>query len=170
MVSKVRLLLKQTNHRNYILFTLGINTGLRAGDLVLLKVKDVQGTHITIRESKTGKVKTIKLSNDVRKELKEYTKGMQGNDWLFKSRQGGNHISVRTVQRVVKWATNALNIAGNYSSHTLRKTFAYHLYLATKKDIAIVMMALNHSSERITLKYLGLDAEALDQAVDSLCW
>lgn len=168
VVKLVKQELKKNRIRDYVLFTLGTATGLRAGDLVRLKVQDVQGTHLTLTESKTGKYKSVKLSKEARSAIKELTAGMNPNSWLFLSRQGGNHITVKRVGQIIKEVMTKLNIAGNYASHTIRKTFAYMLYRATGNDISKVMNALNHSKQDITLRYLGLDQEQFDADIDLL--
>ena len=53
-IQQIKEYLKEKNARNYILFVMGINTGLRISDILKLKVGDVQGSHISMREIKTG--------------------------------------------------------------------------------------------------------------------
>lgn len=55
IMEDIKLHLRDTNERNYILFMLGINTGLRISDLLRIRVRDVLGTHISLREKKTKK-------------------------------------------------------------------------------------------------------------------
>lgn len=57
----IREIIKQQNKRNYILFLLGINTGLRISDILRSRVRDVEGRSIFIREKKTKKVKELKM-------------------------------------------------------------------------------------------------------------
>lgn len=56
-VQQIKEFFKEENHRNYLLFLMGINTGIRISDILKLKVVDVKGTHIILREQKTGKQK-----------------------------------------------------------------------------------------------------------------
>ena len=61
-IKKVKQVLKQSNQRNYLLFVLGINSGLRISDILKLKVKDVKNKkYIEIKEQKTKKYKTFKI-------------------------------------------------------------------------------------------------------------
>ena len=60
-IQQIKEYLKEKNERNYILFVMGINTGLRISDILKLKVGDVQGSHISMREMKTGKQNVFKL-------------------------------------------------------------------------------------------------------------
>ena len=64
--------LRYRRERDYVLFVLGINTGLRISDLLKLKVEDVQNGSLLIREKKTGKIKECTLSDKVVKILNKY--------------------------------------------------------------------------------------------------
>ena len=74
--SKIEMLLKATNKRNYVLWLVGTQTGYRVSDIVGLKVKDVKGSAITLKEQKTKKVRTVKINKKLRAAFKEYTKDM----------------------------------------------------------------------------------------------
>lgn len=54
-IQQIKDYLKEKNERNYILFVMGINTGLRISDILKLKVGDLKGKYISMREMKTGK-------------------------------------------------------------------------------------------------------------------
>ena len=69
VINKFKQELLHHSYRDYILFTVGINTGLRISDILPLKVKDIKGTHITIKEKKTGKSKRFKINSSLRQEL-----------------------------------------------------------------------------------------------------
>ncbi|NUK31027.1 tyrosine-type recombinase/integrase [Parageobacillus sp. VR-IP] len=71
-IEAIKQFLKERNERNYILFLIGINTGLRISDILKLKVSDVKGTHISIREKKTGKQKRIRITSSPKRELNWY--------------------------------------------------------------------------------------------------
>lgn len=156
----------------YYLFSLGINCGLRISDLVALQVKDIDTGYISspayIKEQKTQKRKRLKLNEDVRSELMKWINEnqMQANDFLFPSREGG-HIKTNTVYKVLKQIGDAQNPPIHLSTHVLRKTFATFAYLNSGKDIAAVMKLLQHSSQSITLRYLGLDDDREDEIIQS---
>ena len=88
------------NPRNHLLFAIGINNGLRAGDLLKLKVKDVRhlkaGDIITIKESKTKKENVLVINKTVHKALKTYLAKVQPDDdcYLFQSRKGNKAITI----------------------------------------------------------------------------
>lgn len=158
--NKIELLLKATNLRNYTLYMVGVETGCRIGDIINLKVSDVKGSYISIKEQKTGKRKNIKVTSELRKVLKKFTSGMSDNAFLFSSRQNSK-MSIRRVQQIFKDLASKLNIEQNFNSHSMRKTFAYNLYIDSNKNLELVMSALNHSSQSITIKYLGIDEDMI---------
>ena len=113
--------------RNHLLFTMGINNGLRVGDLLKLKVKAVRnlkiGDTLNIKESKTGKDNILVVNKAVHKSLKNYLEKVQpGNsDYLFASRKGNKAITIQAVNNMIKKWTRAINLAGNYGAHTLER-------------------------------------------------
>ena len=166
---KIELVLKSTNKRNYLMWILGTNTGLRISDIIKLKVADVKGTYIHIIEQKTGKKRSIKINKKLKEVIKEYIKGKKDTDVLFNSRIGVNRsISIRRCQQIIKKIASFVGINENINTHSMRKTFALNLYKVTGNNIGLVMEALNHSKEIITLRYLCLIDEMLDNSIDML--
>ncbi|MCK0471408.1 site-specific integrase [Halalkalibacter sp. APA_J-10(15)] len=156
--------LQKISERNYMLFFLGINTGLRIKDILNLKVKDVTGHYLTLREFKTKKQKRQRITPDLYRELKKYCSGMNNDEYLFQSRKGSNKPIVReTAYRILREAAEA-NGLDEIGCHTLRKTFGYHFYNQTK-DIALLQKLLNHTSQAETLRYIGVDQDAMDNAM-----
>lgn len=88
---------KEKSLRNYILFIMGINTGLRISDILKLKVGDVKGSHISIREKKTGKQKRIQITAALKRELKWFIEEREDSEYLLQSRQGRNRPIVRSM-------------------------------------------------------------------------
>jgi len=113
-----------------LIFTIGINNGLRIGDLLRLKIEDVVekrvGETLKIKEQKTGKPNVLMINKEVHKVLKSYLESTDYNedDFLFKSRKGTNSPICKAYvnQRMKEW-TKGMN--GNFGTHTLRKTFGY---------------------------------------------
>ena len=155
--------LTQDNPRDHLLFILGINNGLRAGDLLKLKVRDVRylkvGDTLTIREGKTGKDNVLVINKTVYKALKEYLDKVQpaDEDWVFASRKGNSHIQSQAVSKLVKKWTRAINLRGNYGCHTLRKTWGYQQRVAHGVGFEIICKRYSHSSPSITMRYLGIE-------------
>lgn len=77
--------LRAWSERNYMIFLVGINTGYRISDILKLRVKDVQGWHIRVKEQKTGKTKSIKMTRKLKNELREYIKDKPLHHYLFQA-------------------------------------------------------------------------------------
>lgn len=167
--NKIEMLLEATNKRNYVLWLVGTQTGYRVSDIVGLRVKDVKGSAITLKEQKTGKDRTVKINKKLRTALKDYTKTMKDDDYLFPSRLGGGnrHICIRRVQQIIKKVAELCGIEENINSHSMRKTFAYLIYKSTG-SLALVMESLNHSKESITIRYLCLSHLMINDATEAL--
>ena len=165
-LTKIKLLLKEQSQRNLLLFLLGINTGLRISDILSLRVADVLNKdYICIVEKKTKKYRKIILSNSLKLKLKNYTQKKPLTDYLFKSRKGTNQPITRIqAYRIIQNACQVVEIKENFGTHTLRKTFGYHFYKKTK-DIALLQNILNHSSPKITLRYIGLTQDLIDKSL-----
>lgn len=156
--------LKHWNVRNYMLFIVGINIGLRVSDILTLQKKDITGTHVALREKKTKKQKMIKINPFLKRELHAYTKDMGMADYLFPSRNGVNQpITRSTAYRILRQAAGEVRLK-NIGTHTMRKTFGYHFYSKTK-DVAILQEIFNHSDPNITKRYIGINQDTMDKAM-----
>ena len=158
--------LKNHNDRDYMLFYMGISVGLRISDMLKLKKEDLLYAHVDIIEQKTGKQKRFKIPPYMRKEVQVYIQALGEGEYLFKSRQGGNRpIDRSTAYRILRKAAEACGLR-EIGTHTLRKTFGYHFYL-DKKDVATLQHLFNHSSPETTLRYIGINQDVIDKAMDS---
>ena len=115
--------------RDLLLFVMGINNGLRAGDLLKLKVGQVRnlkpGQSILIREGKTGKVNVLMMNWSTHKVLLRYLEGPKPaeEDYLFKSAKGKNRpLTTSSVNNLIRVWCRAVNLQGNYGDHSLRVT------------------------------------------------
>lgn len=168
-IEAMKSYLKGKNLRDYLLFVLGLNTGLRISDLLELKYSDIFTDcnkfreHLTIKEEKTEKTKKIKLNNVARKALKEYISiyKLAGKDYLFRSRKGGR-ISRVQAYRVLTEAAKIIKIE-DFGTHSLRKTWGYWTYGASRYNIALIMDMFNHSSPAVTLRYIGINQDQKDE-------
>ncbi|SDZ34453.1 Phage integrase family protein [Thermoactinomyces sp. DSM 45892] len=149
---------KFCSERDYILFVIGINTGLRCGDLLKLKVSDVRKKkRVLVREGKT-KTRTIHLDN-IYDEIQDYIKGIDSK-WLFPSCKGDKPITTTQAYRQLQKAADMAEV-DSIGTHTMRKTFGYWYYKQTK-DVAKLQMILNHSHPSITLRYIGITNEEIE--------
>lgn len=161
-IEQVKLILKKQRKRDYLLFLIGINVGLRISDILKLKVDDVKDKdYIVLKEQKTNKRKKIPIVSSFKFDLQDYIKDKNPKEWLFPSRVGNNPISRIQAYRIIKQACEKVGIKSNIGTHTLRKTFGYHFYKETK-DIALLQYIFNHSSQSITMKYIGINQDIVD--------
>jgi integrase len=156
---------KWCGERDYILFLVGINTGLRVGDLLKLKVTDVRRKKkIVIQEGKTKKPRTINLTN-IYDEVQSYINQID-SVWLFPSRKGDKPITTTQAYRQLNKASSMVDIEDGIGTHTMRKTFGYWFYKQSK-DVAKLQMILNHSHPEITLRYIGITEEEIEDELNN---
>lgn len=165
-IKEIKSILKKKSYRNYMIFVLGINTGLRIGDLLSLKVEDVNNkSHIIIKEQKTSKNKQFLINENLRRELNEYIEGMAEHEYLFQSRVGKNKALSRfQAYRILSAAGKKAGLE-RIACHSTRKTFGYHHY-KRYKDVALLQKLFNHSSPSITLDYIGITQDIIDNSIE----
>lgn len=155
--------------RMYLMFMLGIHTGLRISDLVRLQKKDVCGEWIEITEKKTGKFTKIPLDTTIKAVIKDRCRDMADEDYLFPSRvKHGDgeqrpittHCAYDDMQEIAK----QFRLKGNIGCHTLRKTFGYWHY-KQNKDLEMLRQWFNHADPKITARYIGVDDEEKRRSV-----
>jgi integrase len=146
----------ESGYRDKFMFLFGINTGLRISDILALKVGQVRGKeHVTIKEQKTKKLRTVELMPIV-EDIEEYTKGRNDEEWLFPSRKGNKPITKVQAYRVLRKASETAGLDHiQISTHTMRKTFGYWHY-QVNKDIAVLQEILNHKDSSTTRRYIGI--------------
>ena len=173
-IETMKKLLKQQNLRDYCLFVLGINSGLRISDLLKLKVADVIENgkikdRIRLREKKTNKFKDFPLSEKTKQAIKEYlkTRNYTENEPLFISRKNKGFLLRQQAYKIINDVAKSIGIKDKIGTHTLRKTFGYHAY-NNGYDIALIQKLFNHSSPSVTLRYIGITQEKLDDVYLSL--
>ncbi|MBY0052309.1 site-specific integrase [Brevibacillus agri] len=164
-LEELKALLKKQSARNGFLLMFGINTGLRISDILPLKVVDVRGkSHLIITEKKTGKRKRFLINDNLRKEIDQYIVGKKGDEYLFASTKRLQPITRVRAYQIINGAARKIGLS-EIGTHTLRKTFGYHFYQRTR-DIATLQMIFNHSHPSITLRYIGITQDLIDEAVD----
>jgi len=170
-VDALLIFLKGKSERDWLLAKFQLNTGLRISDVVKVKVSDILTEklnfkdYFVLHEQKINKEKKIKLNDSLKTALKAYIKQNKlGQDkYIFASRKGYNEpISVTQAYRILKEWAEALNIE-NFGTHSLRKTWGYWTYKSSRYNIGLIMDTFNHSSQKITLRYIGIDQEAKDE-------
>jgi integrase len=150
---------------DYALFTVGINTNLRASDLLRIKVGQVKdlkpNDEIVLNEKKTRKERRINLNKACILAIKRLlaSREYSDKDYLFTGQRGV--LTVPTVNAKVKAWCRAINLKGNYGSHTLRKTWGYHQRVSFGTDLPTLMECFNHSTQKQTLAYLCVQPEEI---------
>ncbi len=173
-IDTIKKLLKQQNLRDYCLFVLGINSGLRISDLLKLRISDVceKGKikdRIRLREKKTNKFKDFPLSNSTKSAFKEYLKIREynENEPLFISRKNKGFLMRQQAYKIINDVAKSVGIKEKIGTHTLRKTFGYHAY-NNGYDITLIQKLFNHSSPAVTLRYIGITQDEMDDVYLSL--
>jgi len=159
---------KSRKLRDIAIFELMANTGLRVGELVDLRVEDLElgprsGT-LVVRKGKGEKYRVVPLNLKVRKIISEYLSENPQNTYLFNSQKGGPLTTYAVWNLVKKYA----RLAGlEMSPHTLRHTFAT-LLLRSGEDIVKVATLLGHERLDTTARYTRPSLEDMTQAVEGL--
>ena len=151
--------LKDVHEKYYIMYMIGIYSGLRISDILKLKVREIK-----IREKKTGKEKLFPVNAELEKAIAAYCEGKKDYEYVVPSARAVNKaVSREYAYRVIHAAGEAFGL-DNLGTHTMRKTFGYHFYLQTK-DIVLLMRIFNHSDQSKTLRYIGIEQTTIDAAM-----
>ena len=165
-VRKIERLLARHSERDLLLFTLGINCGLRISDILTLDVSDVKNkNYIQVVEKKTGKFKKFPINSKLKPMFEKFTKNRLDEEPLFLSKFG-NRMERTAAYRIINLACKKIGIEGLIGTHTLRKTFGYHHYQKFK-DVVILQKIFNHSSPFITLRYIGIEQDEIFQSYEN---
>jgi integrase/recombinase XerD len=149
--------------------------GLRASEVVALKVGDIDSTRMTLRveQGKGRKDRYAMLSPVLLKCLRvwwqaAHAKGkMLDGGWLFPGQNPINPMSTRQLNRICHMAAVAANIDKRVSMHTLRHSYATHL-LEQKVDIRIIQVLLGHKKLETTALYAQVATDVLREVVSPL--
>lgn len=120
----------------------------------------------TPEKSKKIALARLDLLNQWKEFLRKSDNKLQADyDYLFKGRNGENKpISRVMAYMIINQACKKAQITDNVGTHTLRKTFGYHHY-QTFHDVAILQYLLNHSSPSITLRYIGITQDNVEDTL-----
>ena len=172
-----RLLAMADTLRNRLLLSLGYGAGLRAGEIVRLKVKHIDSAqNITrIEQSKGRKDRNVMLSNEMLDLLRQWWKARPSRydagippqeRWLFPSRKSaGKPITTRHLNRLFHEAADAAGIKKSVTVHTLRHSFATHL-LDQDTNLRKIQLLLGHEKLETTARYLHV-ATGMISAIES---
>ena len=185
-----KFLIDQRRYRDNMLFIVGINFGLRVSDLRVLRFSNLINENFTFKdkfavfEKKTRNTRKRKKNryitvNDAVVEavtlFLEHTRGVCLSDYMFTSTRGKadgtKPMDSNSIDYILKGIAKDLGLTMHVSTHTLRKTFAYHMMLMAHNDprqLLLLQKMLNHSSPAQTLDYIGITSEEIDAAYREL--
>ncbi len=164
--------LKVHDERIYIFYLILRYTAFRASDILPLKVRDIKGNMIKIREKKTSnrinkEERRVPIHEDLKEALNEYIRNKYDYEVLFPSQKGVNKpLSYEQAYRILKKASKAVDIK-DFATHSGRKTCAYHIYMNTQ-DLKKVQNFLMHDSKRDTIRYVGLEQEVRNDTIKDI--
>jgi integrase len=160
--------------RNLCLFTLGINTAFRTGELLSIRLGQVRhlqvGDALDLKQSKTRTYRLVTLNRPSIEAIHYYLRHdpqlrlADDTSYLFYSRFG-EVLTVPTVTNLVKRWCQAVGLRGNYGSHTMRKTWGWWQY-KRGKPVPLLMEAYGHATQKQTLDYLCIQAEEVAELYD----
>ena len=160
---------KKYSKKYYTIFLLALTSGLRISDVLGLNVSDVENKeYVEIHEKKTGKYKRFPLNNTIKNAIKDYLierkeeYAISEKDPLF---IGKKHCRLCRSQfyRIIKRCAKELDIKGTISCHSTRKSFGYAHY-RQYNDIGLLQTIFGHSSGAITLRYIDVEQEEIDNS------
>ena len=141
------------------------NLGLRISDIIKLRpcdiVRDGDRFRLEVVEQKTGKRRVFTVPMVIQQYMENYClrNGIRRNDLMFS-------ITERAVQKQLRIVCDYLGYEG-ISTHSFRKWYATEIYKANGFDIALVQRLLQHSSASTTQRYIGIEPQRIEQAIQN---
>ena len=122
------------------------------------------GDIIKLTESKTKKKAKIAINGRMLKSLRRHlrTSKFSADDYLFKSPKTRKALTSMRMGDIVKEVAAAIGLRGQYSAHTMRKTFGYFHYKVLNSDPLLIQKAYNHNDLSTTFRYIGVTDEAVN--------
>ena len=167
----IRKLAKDGKYKMSLLIALGCFTGLRISDILALRWKQIlHVSEFTITEKKTGKQRTLRLNSQLQRHIVECYKQIEpiGTSAPILVSQKGTVFTIQRINVMLKEIKRRYHLrVGNFSCHSLRKTFGRQVYNMNSENSELALVKLmelfNHSSIAITKRYLALKQEEILQ-------
>ncbi|MEO6131935.1 MAG: tyrosine-type recombinase/integrase [Saprospiraceae bacterium] len=158
-----RVILSAGNSKNKAMLSTIYSCGLRRGELLNLKIKDLDKERnlIRIEQGKGRKDRYVPYSEKLRGILKTYYEKWKPKEYLFEG-QGGGKYSERSIAKVLEHAVVQSGIRKEVHLHTLRHSFATHL-LEAGTDIRYIQEILGHSSPKTTMIYTHVSSHRIGE-------
>src|ERR1700736_1333549 len=143
--------------------------GLRAGEVVSLKVCDIDSKRMVIRveQGKGGKDRYVMLSAQLLDLLRAWWRAARPRGWLFPGRDPVQPMTARQLNRACHAATQMAEINKRVSLHTLRHSFATHL-LEQNIDIRVIQVLLGHAKLDTTALYTRVATKTISEVMSPL--
>lgn len=154
--------------KQYLLLAYSLNTGLRISDILRANVKDSLAGIWKDREEKTNKEKLLHLNPKLQLLIRDYVDQHQLHPQgylFFSNKDRSKPISRVQAHRIVAHAGDMVGIT--LSCHSLRKTFGYMAY-KQDVDLALLQYIFNHSSQAVTLRYIGITQDEANRVTTGL--
>jgi len=157
-----RILSSVENIKHKALLMLIYSAGLRVGEVVRLKIEDIDSKRmlIHIKGSKGRKDRYTMLSETALETLRQYWREYKPTKWLFDGARAGRYLSTRTVEKVLEYACEKAGIRKDISVHTLRHSFATHL-LEGGTDLRYIQEILGHKDSKTTEIYTHVSTKSI---------
>jgi integrase/recombinase XerD len=154
-----------TNLKHLSILMTVYSGGLRVGEVVQLRVSDIDVERMVIRidQGKGRKDRYVMLSKKLVPVLNDYCGKYKPSHWLFPGQKPSRPLDRRSAQRVFKKSKEAAGITKNVTAHSLRHSFATHL-LEDGANIRVVQRLLGHRSLSFTAVYTHVAKDYLSQA------
>jgi integrase/recombinase XerD len=170
-----RLIAAAANLKHQTALAVAYGTGLRASEVVALKVGDIDSQRMTLRveQGKGQKDRYAMLSPILLERLRVWWRvaraqgKMLDGGWLFPGLNPIESLSTRQLNRAIHAAAQAAGIDKRVSMHTLRHSFATHL-LEQKVDIRVIQVMLGHKKLETTALYAQVATDILREVVSPL--
>lgn len=162
--------------RNTAMFIIGCNIGLRGKDFCAIKIGDIPENGVyRLKERKTGKYRTVVLNSFAMQCYRELVASIPNHTDetpLFISQKGENQSIERgSFARILRNAGKDLNLPYKLGTHSMRKTFGYHLFMDNQQSpeiLAYLQEMFGHTNSRVTLRYIGLEEEKRNKLYENL--
>jgi integrase/recombinase XerD len=148
--------------RPRVALTTAYGTGLRASEVVAVRIQDIDSSRMLIRveNGKGGKQRYVMLSSTLLGILRAYYRIERPRYWLFPGRDGEKPIDASTLNIACRLAVAAAGLRKRATLHTLRHSFATHL-LEQGTDIRIIQALLGHRHLDTTARYVNVAATTI---------
>ncbi len=154
-----------TGLRNYAMVRLMLDAGLRCGEVLSLRTRDIDWNtgKIHVHQGKGKKDRIVWLNDDALDVLREWREKKPEGDLLFTTLKG-DKINARYIRAMVERKRKKAEIEKDIHPHTLRHSFATDIYRESK-NLRLVQKALGHSSIQTTEIYTHICDEELEQGM-----